>query len=78
MLLVCMKCVNCSILFLRPSMFNCSMFMLCVLVCGLLYGCGCGGLLGGGGGGVGLGLSLVSPMWLSVWCVSVWKGWEIS
>ena len=32
MLLVCMKCVNCSILFLLPSMLSCSMFILCVLV----------------------------------------------
>ena len=51
MLLVCMKCVSCSILFLIPSMLSCSMFMLCVLVLALLLGGGCGGLLGGGGGG---------------------------
>ena len=52
MLLVCMKCLNCSILFLIPSMLSCSMFMLCVLVFILLLGEGCRrGLFGGGGGG---------------------------
>ena len=51
MLLVCIKCVNCSILFLIPSMLSCSMFMLCVLVFVLFLGEGCGGLFGGGGGG---------------------------
>ena len=51
MLLVCMKCVNCFILFLIPSMLSCSMFMLCVLVFVLLLVEGCGGLFGGGGGG---------------------------
>ena len=51
MLLVCMKCVNCSILFLILSMLSCSMFMLCVLVFVLLLREGCGGLFGGGGGG---------------------------
>ena len=45
MLLVCMKCVNCSILFLIQSMLSCSMFMLCVL----LLGEGCVGLFGGEG-----------------------------
>ena len=45
MLLVCMKCVNCSILFLIPSMLNCSTFMLCVLVTVLLLGEGCSGCL---------------------------------
>ena len=54
MLLVCMKCVNCSILFLIPSMLSCSMFMLCVL----LLGEGCRGLFGGGGsrGRAGVGV----------------------
>ena len=47
-LLVCMKCVNCSILFLIPSVLGCNMFMLCVLVFVLLLGEGCGGLFGGG------------------------------
>ena len=51
MLLVCMKCVSCSILFLIPSILSCSMFMLCVLVSVLLLGEGCGGLFGGGGDG---------------------------
>ena len=51
MLLVCMKCGNCSILFLIPSMLSCTMFMLCALVFLLLLGEGCGGLFGGGGGG---------------------------
>ena len=44
MLLMCMKCVNCSILFLVPCMLSCSMFMLCVL----MLGEGCRGLFGGG------------------------------
>ena len=47
MLLVCMKCVDCSILFLIPSMLSCSIFMLCVLVFVLLLGEGCGGYLEG-------------------------------
>ena len=51
MLLVCMKCVTCFILFLIPSMLSYSVFMLCVLVFVLLLGEGCGGLFGGGGGG---------------------------
>ena len=53
MLLMSMKCVNCSILFLVPCMLSCSMFMLCVLV-----GEGCRGLFGGGvsGGWAGVGV----------------------
>ena len=51
MLLVCMKCVNYSILFLILSVLSCSMCMLCVLVFVLLLGEWCGGLFGGGGGG---------------------------
>ena len=51
MLLVSMKCFNCSILFLILWMLICSMFMLCVLVFVLLLGEGCGGLFSGGGGG---------------------------
>ena len=54
MLLVCMKCVNCAILFLIPSMLSCSMFVLCVLVFVLLLGEGSGGLFGGGAVVVGL------------------------
>ena len=38
MLLVCMKFVSCSILFLMLSILSYSMFMLCVLVCGLILG----------------------------------------
>ena len=52
--MVCMKCVNCSILFLIPSVLGCSMFMLCVLVFVLLLGEGCGRLFGGGAVVVGL------------------------
>ena len=48
MLLVCMKCVNCSIVFLILSMLSCSMFMLCFLVCVLLLGGGGRGRAGGG------------------------------
>ena len=68
MLLVCMKCVNCSILFLIPSMLSCSMFMLCVL----LLGEGCGGLLGGGGGGGWSQCVSDVPVLL---CVCEWGGW---
>ena len=42
MLLACVKCVNCSILFLIPSVLSCSMFMLCVLVRVQLLREGCG------------------------------------
>ena len=51
MLLVCMKCVNCSILLIALS---CSMFILSVL----LLGEGCGGLFGRrvGDGGAGVGV----------------------
>ena len=77
MLLVCMKCVSCSILFLIQSILSCSMFMLCVLVsvCSI----------------VGRGLrvvvwrrgrwfsdwsrGLMSPCWLYVWCMGGWGGW---
>ena len=38
MLLVCMKCVNRSVLFLIPFMLSCSMFILCVPVFVLLLG----------------------------------------
>ena len=51
MLLVCTKCVSCSILFLIPSILSCTMLLLCVLVSVLLMGEGCEGLFGGGGGG---------------------------
>ena len=54
MLLVCMKCVNCSNLFLIPSMLSCSMFMLCVLVSVILLGEGYGGCLEEGAAVVGL------------------------
>ena len=54
MLLVCMKCVNCSILFLLPSMLSCSMFMSCALVFVLLLGEVCGGCLEEGAVLVGL------------------------
>ena len=66
MLLVCMKCVNCSILFLILSMLSCSMFVLCVLVFVLLLGEGCGGLFGGGGIGGSDGVWVRCP---SVGCV---------
>ena len=56
MLLVCIKCVNRSILFLIPSMLSCSMSMLCVLVFVLLLGEWCGGLFEGGGGWAGVGV----------------------
>ena len=66
MLLVCMKCVNCSILFLISSMLSCSMFILCVLVFVLLLGERCRGLFGGGGGG---GWAVVGVCCLRVGCV---------
>ena len=58
MLLVCMNCVNCYILFLIPSMLSCSMFMLSVLVFVLLLGEGCGGLFGIVGGGFWAGVGV--------------------
>ena len=51
MLLACMKCVNCSILFLIPSVLIFSMFKLCVLMGVLLLGEECGW---GGRDGVGV------------------------
>ena len=64
MLLVCMKYVNCSILFLIPSIFSFSLFKSCVLACVLLLGVGCGGW-GLGGWGVGG----------RAWCWWVEGGW---
>ena len=65
MLLVCMKCVNCTILFLIPSILSCSMFILCVLgVCSII-GRGGGGDMDWAGGGVWfLHVNFVSGEWV--------------
>ena len=69
MLLVCMKCVNCFILFLIPSMLSCSMFMLCVLVSVLLLGGVQGVVWRRGLWWSGLCRGLMFLYWLCVWCV---------
>ena len=76
MLLVCMKCVNCSILFLILSMLSCSMSMLCVLVFCSIVGRGVQGVVWRRGRWwLGWSRGLMSPHWLRVWCVSGWRGW---
>ena len=64
--------VNCSILFLIPSILSFNMFMLCVLVYVLLLGEGCGELFGGGGSGGQSGEGVWCPC---VGCMQgVWVG----
>ena len=53
-LLVSMKCVNFSILFLIPSMLSCSMFVVCSGVCSIIWRGVQGWFRGGGGGSAGV------------------------
>ena len=76
MLLVCMKFVNCSILFMIPSVLKLQyVYVVCSDVCSIV-GRGVRGVVWRRGWWwLPWTRGLMSPHWLCVWCVNGWAGW---